>query len=196
MALEDPIQYHRELHLVAITQARHWFGRFVPPATRAELWGGLGFILVSIVGAIWVMKCRSDALAFEQDNVTVEGTVLRKWVSAGKGQTKYITYEFTAGPEGEAPRMIHGNTIVNGAYFERLKPGSPISIQMCRTDPANHEVVGGQGHLFSSGGAVLVCLGVLALLALAGAINLWWWWVCRRLTFRTQVFVADASGAP
>jgi hypothetical protein len=195
MAPEDPILLRCEIHLVATPRPRHWFARFVPPATRAELWGGLGFLLVSVIGAIWVIKCRSDALAFERDNVTVEGTVVRKWVSVGKGSTKYVDYQFMADSDGEAPRTIRGETRVDAAYFARLKPGAPVSIKMCRTDPANHEVVGGKGHVFSSTAAMLVCLGVLALLAFAGAVNLWWWWVCRRLTRRTQIVVADARGA-
>jgi len=193
MAPEDPILFRQEIHVLATAAPRHWFGRFFPRATRSELWGGLGFIFLSILGAVWIVKCRADALALERDNVTVEGTVFRKWVSTGKGSTKYIAYEFAAGSEGEAPRTIHGDTRIDAAYFESLKPGSPISIKMCRTDPDNHQVIGGQGHFISSSGAMFVCLGVLALLALAGAINLWWWWVCRRLPLRTNVFIVDAN---
>lgn len=155
-----------------------------------ELWGGIFFILIAITGAAWVMKARSDALALERDPVTIDGTVVRKWVTYGKGAGKYVAYEYTPDVESEAPRTIRGDVRVNDAYFERLKVGGPIGITACRIDPANHVVVGGPERIFSSSGAVVVSLCVLALLALVGAVHLWWWWVCRRMPRQRQVFVA------
>src|SRR5262245_48697321 len=195
MAPQEPVLYRRDICLVATTQPRHWFSRFFPPATRLEFWGGIGFILVAIVGAIWVMKCRSDVLALERDPVTIDGTVLRKWVTSGQPAGKYVAYEYTADTESRVPRTIHGDARVNDAYFERLKVGGPIGITVCRTDPANHEVVGGPGRIFSSSGAVVACLCFLAFLALVGAVNLWWWWVCRRAPRHTQVSVFDVTSS-
>jgi len=195
MAPQEPVLFRRDIYLVATSQPRHWFARFFPPATRLELWGGIGFILVAVIGAVWVMKCRSDALALERDPVTIDGTVLRKWVTYGKGAGKYVAYEYTADTESGVPRTIHGDARVNESHFERLKVGGPIGITACRTDPANHVVVGGPGRIFSSSGAVVACLCFLAFLALVGAVNLWWWWVCRRMPRRTQVLVVDATSA-
>ena len=176
--------------MVATSRPRHWFARYFPPATRMELWGGIVFILIAIIGAAWVMKCRSDAVALEQDPVTIDGTVVRKWVTYGKGAGKYVAYEYRADVEAEAPRTFHGDARVNDAYFERLKVGGPIGITACRTDPGNHYVVGGPGRIFSSFDAVIVSLCCLAFLAIVGAVHLWWWSVCRRMPRHTQVLVA------
>ena len=189
MAPQEPVLFQQDVFLVARSQPRHWFARFFPPATRMELWGGIFFILIAIMGAVWVMKARSDALALERDPVTIDGTVLRKWVTHGKGAGKYVAYEYTAATEGGAQRTFHGDARVNDTYFERLKVGGPIGIAACRTDPANHFAVGGPGRVFSSGLAVVVSLGVLAFLALVGAVHLWWWWVCRRMPRQTQILL-------
>src|SRR5262249_28449960 len=117
MAPQEPVLFRRDIYLVATGQRRHWFSRFFPPATRLELLGGSGFILVAIIGAVWVLKCRSDALALERDPVTVDGTVVRKWVTYGKGAGKYIAYVYTAATEGEGPRTFHSDARVNDAHF-------------------------------------------------------------------------------
>jgi hypothetical protein len=190
MAPQEPVLFRRDIYLVATSRPRHWFARFFPPATRMELWGGIGFILIAIIGAVWVLKARSDALALERDPVTIDGIVVRKWVTHGKGAGKFVAYEYTAGTEGKAPRTFHGDARVNDAYFERLNLGGSIGITACRTDPANHYAVGGPGRVFSSVTAVVVSLCVLAFLALVGGVHLWWWWVCRRMPRQTQFLVS------
>jgi hypothetical protein len=46
----------------------------------------LALIILSLLGAAYAVKCRSEALALEQDSVTVEGKVLHlRQTTRGKG---------------------------------------------------------------------------------------------------------------
>src|SRR5262245_6206196 len=98
---------------------------------------------------------------------------------AKKGWRYCVEYDYPALPEA-GPPTFRNKTELPREYFDPLKEGGPIATKVCRTDPANHQVAGQPPRTFSSTAATLFCLGLLALLALAGAINLWWWWVSRR----------------
>ena len=189
MATDDPIPSRSEIHLFATGGPRRGLFRLFPPATRSELWGGLAFLVLSLLGAPWVLKCRSEALALEQDSVNVEGKVVRLWRTKPKNRTHYrVEYEYPAPPEAH-PAVFRDKAELDEQHFIRLKEGGPIAVKVCRTDPANHQVVGESPRVFLDTAATVFCLGLLALLALAGVINLWWWWISRREPGPTQGFV-------
>ena len=189
MATDHPIPSRSEIHLFATGESPRGLFRFFPPATRSELWGGLAFLVLSLLGAAWVLKCRFEALALQQDSVNVEGKVVRLWMTKPKNRTYYhVEYQYPAPPEGDTP-LFRDKAELDEQHFIRLKEGGPITVKVCRTDPANHQVVGESPRVFSSTAAMLFSLGLLALLALAGVLMLWWWWICRLKPGPAQVFV-------
>jgi hypothetical protein len=190
MAAEDSMPSLAHSLPSATGKPDHWLFRYFPPGGPAELWGGLVLIGVSLLGAAWVIKCRSDALALERDGVTVEGKVLRLWVTTGKGSSFYVAYEYPVPPELEAHTFL-GETRLDQEQFAKLKEGGPVAVRVCRTDPANHQVLGEPHRVFASIAALAFCLGFLALLALAGVVNLWWWWICRGRPRPGPVFVVS-----
>jgi hypothetical protein len=191
MTADGPISSHREIHFFATCEPRRGLFRFFPPATRAELWCGLAFIVLSLLGAAWMIQCRFQALALERDAVTVEGTVVRLWVTTNKGSViHHVAYEYPA-PPGEEARTFQGKTKLPEEHIAFLKQGGPIAVKVCRTDPANHQVVGESGRVLASTAAFALCLGLLAVLALAGAVNLWWWWISYRKSGPAKVFILD-----
>src|SRR5262245_41882829 len=114
MATDDPIPSRR---LFATGEPRHGLFRFFPPATRAELWGGLAFIALSLLGTAWVIKCRFEALALERDAVTIDGTAVRLWLTPGRGSgVHHVAYEYPA-PWGEEARTIRGEITVSDERF-------------------------------------------------------------------------------
>jgi uncharacterized protein DUF3592 len=192
MATNDPIPSRRENHLFATSEPRVGLFRLFPPATRTELWGGLAFIVLSLLGTAWVIKCRSEALALERDAVTIDGTVVRLWVTPGRGSgVHHVAYEYRAPSEVEARTFQGETTTLSDEHFARLEEGGPIAVKVCRTDPPNHQVVGASTRVFASTAALAFSLGVLALLTLAGVINLWWWWISHRRSGPAQVFILD-----
>src|SRR5262245_48231486 len=97
MATNDPVPSRRENHMFATNELLVGLCRLFPPATRAELWGGLAFIVVSLFGTAWVIKCRFEALALERDAVIIDGTVVRLWVTTGRGSgLHHVAYEYPA----------------------------------------------------------------------------------------------------
>jgi hypothetical protein len=188
MAGDDQIPSDSEVRPRATGGWVHWFLRFFPPASRAELWGGLALIGLSMLGVAWVIKCRSDALALERDAVTVEGKVLSLWVTTGKGSSLHVAYEYPDPLDLEA-RNFKGETKLDNEHFALLKVGGPVAVDVCRTSPANHQLVGQDRRVLASNAALVFCIGLLALPALAGVLNLWWWWVSRRMPRPVHVFV-------
>jgi len=179
MASDEQTTTRAEAHLPRAGAPRWGLYRLFPPATRAELWAGVTLIVVSLLGAGGVVKGRSDALALEQDAVYVEGTVVRRWMTPAKNSWHYhVEYEYPA-PSAADPQAFHDTARLSEEYFNRLREGGPIVVAVCRGDPANHQVVGESPCLFASATATLVSLIFLALLALAGVINLWWWSISR-----------------
>jgi hypothetical protein len=129
-------------------------------------------------------------LALERDSVIVEGKVLRLRTNAHRRYGHHVAYEYSAPPELEA-RTFQGETNrLPKEHFDRLKEGGPIAVTICRTDPANHQVFGEPPRSFASAAALAFSLGILALLGLAGVINLWWW-VSRGRDRPAQVLVLD-----
>jgi hypothetical protein len=192
MAADTPMTSRSEIHLFATAQPRRGLFRFLPPATHAELGLGLALIVLSLLGAVYVIRCRSDALTLEQDSVTVEGKVLRLQTTRGKGGWGYrVEYEYPGPPETES-QVFRNETRLPKEHFAPLREGAPIAVQVSRTDPANHQVVGEGPRAFSNTAAMPFALGLLALLALAGGINLWWWWVSRRNPRTAQIVVVYA----
>jgi hypothetical protein len=164
---------------------RMWAGCF-PLGGPEELWGGLALVIIPALLAALAIKWRSEAIALEQDPVTVEGKVLRLWTTPAKGsRTPHVAYEYPA-PPGSAPQTFQGEGRIKDALFARLKEGAPITVKVCRTDPGNHQVVGEFPPRLSST-SFTVWLVILALPALGGINCLWWWWVCRGLPRPTSV---------
>jgi len=172
--------YHSEIQLIAMTEPRRGLYRYFPfpPAARAELWGGSVIVALSLLGALWVLKCRFEALALERDSEIVEGKVVRLRVTKDVKNRPHYWAEYDGPLELQAviPRR---EVELPKDHFDRLTEGGPIPLRVCRTDPANHQFVGEHPRLFLSTGAMLSCLTVLALSALAGLMNLWWWCVSR-----------------
>jgi hypothetical protein len=163
--------------------------RFFPPATGAELWAGLVLIALSLLGAAWVIKCRAEALALEHDSVNRVGKVMRLWKTPNHGGWYYrVEYEYAAPPELDV-QIFRNATELPKEHFDRLHEGGPITVKVCRTDPANHQVVGERHRVFSSTAVLFFNLGLLALLALGGIMNLWWWWISHRKLGPAQVVV-------
>jgi HNH endonuclease len=75
---DDPMPSRSEIHVVATSEPRRGQWRWFPPATQAELWTGLVFIILPLFGAAWVIHCRSEALALERDSITVEHILPKK----------------------------------------------------------------------------------------------------------------------
>jgi hypothetical protein len=194
MGGDDGIRSRSEFHLLATNppEYSHWFLRLFPPASRAELWGGLALIGLSMLGAAWVIKCRSDALSLERDAVTVEGKVLRLWVTTGKGSGLHVAYEYPD-PLELGARTFRDETKLDDEHFALLKEGGPVAVDVCRTNPANHQVVGKDRRVLASNAALVFCIGLLALPALAGVINLWWWCVSHRKPGPCQVFILSVK---
>jgi hypothetical protein len=152
----------------------------------------LALIVLSLLGAAYAIKCRSEALALEHDSVTVEGRVLHLKTARGKGGWSFrVAYEYPAPPETES-KLFRNETRLPKEPFGLLKEGGPIAVKVSRTDPANHQVVGEHPRAFSNPAAMPIALGLLALLALVGGINLWWWWVSRRNPRTAQIVVMYA----
>jgi len=178
-----------EIDLHATSWPRSVMARLFPPATRTELWAGLALVVLSVLGAVWVVKCRSNALALEQNSRTVAGNVVRLWMTeAKKGWRYHVEYEYIA-PSEVVLHPLRNEAELPKDYFERLREGGSIAVQVCRSDPANHQVVGAHPPVFSSASATFVYLSILTLLALSGTINLWWWWVSHRGPRRAQVWI-------
>jgi hypothetical protein len=188
MATNDPLPPDSEVHLFATVGFPRGLSRFFPPATRAELWCGLVLIGLSLLGAAWFLKCRSDALALQQDSAIVQGKVVRLWITTGKGASFHVTYEYPASVAADAP-VLKKEALLYKEHFDRMKEGGPSSVRVCRSDPANHQVVGAPPRIWSTGAALLLYLGFLALLMLAGVINLWWWWVSYRRNRPVEAFL-------
>jgi hypothetical protein len=134
---------------------------------------------LALLGAAGVSKARLDAQALEHDSLIVEGKVLRLWVTTGKGAGRHVAYEYPASLEREAG-MLRGETTLSRVYFDPLKEAGPIAVKVCRTNAPNHQVIGEPPRTFASLAAVAIALGLLALVGLAGVVNLLWWWLCRQ----------------
>ena len=193
MAADAPVSHHTEIRLFATGEPPRGMYRLFPPATRTELWAGVGFLAVALFGAAWVLKCRFDALALEQDPVIVEGKVVQLWKAPNRRRWHcYVRYEYPAPPQMGA-HVFRNETELAEQHFNRLQEGGPVAVKVCRTDPANHQVVGEGARIFSSSAALFLCLGILALLAAAGVFNLWWWWVSCGKPAPARVYVISAK---
>jgi hypothetical protein len=180
MHVDESILYSDDPNALPRGKLSRMWARYFPLGGPEELWGGLVLIIVPALLAAWAGKCRSEAIALEQDPVTVEGKVLRLWTTPGKGsRIPHVAYEYPA-PPGLEPQTFQGEGRIKDALFARLKEGGPITVKVCRTDPGNHQVVGEFPPRLSST-SFAVWLGILALPALGGINCLWWWWVCRGL---------------
>jgi hypothetical protein len=176
----------------AAPEPRGFFRQF-SPATHAELLAGLVFILLAVAGAAGVIKLRYEALALENDPLRIEGKVVRLWKTRANNGWRYrVEYEYRTGAEDDAP-VVRNQTSVYEEYFNGLREGGPMTVVAGRTDPANHKVMGETPRIFSSTLAVLFSVGVVATLALAGVIDLWWWCVSRRMARTHQVHVGQSS---
>ena len=193
MATAKPFLFFAEIRRLPAGESSRGSFKYLPPATRAELVLGSALIALSLLGVWWAFQCRSAALALERDSVIVEGKVLRLWVTRGKSHTHHVAYDYPAAPQAGAPGL-QGEDELAEKLFNRLEEGGPIAVTVCRTDPANHRVSGGRPRAFSEAWSFPGALGVLSALALAGAINLWWWWACRRWRRGEHLWVLDVNG--
>jgi hypothetical protein len=177
MAIDNPMPAQISLRLFRAGQPPRGLYRFFPPATRTEFWAGSILVALALLGTAWVTKCRCEALALEQESVNIEGKVVRRWTTQERRRVRYrVEYEYPASGEVDG-RVFRDWTELPEEYFKRLQDGGPISVTVCRTDPGNHQVTGEAPRVFSSSAAMYFCLGVLAVLALAGVLNLAWWWI-------------------
>jgi hypothetical protein len=153
------------------------------------LWAGLIFLALAPIVTVAVFKYRFEALALEEDSVLVEGKVAHLWIASFRRSVHYqVEYEYSSPPAADA-QIFRNQTEIGEQYFKRLHEGGPIAVKVCCTDVAKHQVVGEPPRVFSSVAAMFVCLGVAAVLAMAGAANLGWWWICRRQIRPDRVFV-------
>src|SRR5262245_25703244 len=130
MAADDSNPSRSALYSLMAAAPAHWLFRVFPPATRAELWGGLALLVLSLLGGAWVLKCRSDDLALEQDSVIVQGKVLRLWVTSGKrSSTCHVAYEYQAPGEAKA-RTFQGETRLDDEHFARLTEGGLLAVKV------------------------------------------------------------------
>ncbi|HKB05639.1 MAG TPA: DUF3592 domain-containing protein [Gemmataceae bacterium] len=190
MAADDQAESRVEVHVIATGEPPRGFGQLFPPGTRTELWAGVGLIVASLLGAAWVLHLRFEALALERDPVRVEGTVVRQWVTKENNGRHYrVEYEYATEAGG---RVYRDETQLLEGHYNLLREGGPIAVNVCRTDPANHQVIGGRSPTFASETPVRVSLGLLGLLGLGGAVNLWWWWVSRGKARPGAVLVVTA----
>jgi hypothetical protein len=138
----------------------------------------LALIVFSLFGAKWAFQLRSDALALEADSVIVEGRVVRFWITHGKGTHHHVAYQYPATADAGA-RLLQGEAVLPERQIVQLEVGGPLPVKVCRSDPANHLVPGATQRAFSHPAELPIALGFLAMLALAGAVNLGWWWIGR-----------------
>jgi hypothetical protein len=154
------------------------FERLFPPATWAELVAGMALVGISLLGGWWVLRYRADALALERDAVVFEGTVSRLWLTYGKVSHYHVAYQSPAGPEASAP-LLQGRADLSKEHFDRLAEGKPVAVQVCRSNPANHLLVGARPGLGADPADMAAACIILVLLLMAGMVNLWWW-TCSR----------------
>jgi hypothetical protein len=169
-----PESYQYEMHLDAASTPYRGSARTAPRATSAGFWCGLGLVFLSIIGAACLIKARSDAVALERDSTIVEGRVLARWVD---GRRHVIAYVYHA-PNG----TVHSSEArVTPEHYAGLRVEGSISVKVCRSDPANHQVVGAFPRVFSTRATVPFYTGVLIVLAAVGVTCLWLWWAsaCR-----------------
>jgi hypothetical protein len=94
MAADSYILFSNESQAEPAVGLSRRFARYFPTGRREELWGGLAFVIVPVLLAAWVIRCRSEAIA-ERDPVTIEGKVLRQWFTKGKGgRVPHVAYEY------------------------------------------------------------------------------------------------------
>lgn len=141
-----------------------------------SFWCGLILVLLSVMGTAGLIKARTDAVALEDDSLDVEGTVVSK---SYKRTRCRIAYEFEANGS-----FFRGEVRVTTEQFARLRAGTPISVKVCRGDPANHQVAGAHPRVFSTRATVPFYAGVLTLLAGGGVICLWLSWASRPMPHR------------
>jgi hypothetical protein len=180
MAADDRAESREEVRQVATGAPRGGLDQWFAPGSRAGLWAGLSLIALSLLGAAWIFQGRADALALERDPVRVEGQVVRLWVTRENNGPHYrVEYEYAAGA-GDGARVFRDETQLVRGHYDLLREGGPIVVAVCRTDPANHQVVGGRPRDFSTAETMRVPTGLAGLLAVAGAITLWSWWTSGR----------------
>jgi len=179
MAADDRAESPEHVQPLAGGAPRPDPGRWFRPATRAELWTGLALITLALLGSGWVLKGRADARALEQDPVRVEGKVVRLWVTReNNGPHCRVEYEYAIPPAGA--QVVRDETQLVKGHYDMLREGGPIVVAVCRTDPANHLVIGGRPPALATAETQRVSLGFLGLLGLCGATSVWAWWVSGR----------------
>jgi hypothetical protein len=144
-----------------------------------SFWCGLILVLLSIVGTACLIKARCDAVALEEDALDVEGTVIGKWYKPSRCM---IAYEFSVNGS-----FFRDEARVTPEHYARLKAGGPVSVKVCRGDPANHQVVGAFPRVFSTRATVPFYAGMLMLLGGGGIVCLWLSWASRPPQSRGRV---------
>src|SRR5438067_274073 len=153
--------------------------RYLPPATSAEFLLGLVLLVLSVSGARWAFRCRAAALALERDAIVAEGKVVQLWTTHGRGVRYHVAYEYPASAD-VATLLFQGEDEIPEKEFRRLEVGGPLAVKVCPADPANHLIHGARPRAYSDPVGFWIVLAILVGVALAGIVNLGWWWTCRR----------------
>jgi hypothetical protein len=168
MVTDDPIPHASEIQLFTAAEPRRGLCRYFPfpPATRAELWGGVVMIALSLLGAIWVLKCRVEALALEQDSEIVEGTVVRLRVTKDVKNRPHYWTEYD-GPLDLQTVILRREVELPKDHFDRLKergtvplenlPHGPRQSPVCRRASATFSEYWGHAVVPDCSGAVGAC---------------------------------------
>jgi len=179
VATREAFLFFAQIRVVSAGELSRGLFRYLPPATSAEFLLGAALIVLSLLGAGWAFQRRADALALERDSIIVEGKVVKLWITHGKGVHFRVTYQY---PESGdlATLMFQGEDALPEREFHQLDVGGPLAVKVCPADPANHLIHGARPRPFSNPAGFPIALAVLVAMALAGIINLGWWWACRR----------------
>jgi hypothetical protein len=163
-----------------------------PHARFSHFLVGLALMALPLLPAWYVVHCWRNEQALTADPVAVQGTVLRLWVTTGKGPANHVEYRFEL-PSENGTVFVQREDPVDDAHFAPLQVGGPIDVLYCRTDPSIHRVVGDQSLRFANGRSAVAMLIMVAVMMLPGAATIWEWRSARRSSLSVAIVVVDGK---
>ena len=135
------------------------------------VWLGVGAIFL-VIGLFVVWRTAERERRFEHQGETVQGRVLRKWITGstgtrgrGSGRTYRVSYRFTTHDR----QIIEKNTSVGRALWDRLVEQEEFAVLYLPSDVLSHRLVEqGAGWTFP---VIFTSLG--GVLSAAGALIMW-----------------------